>query len=521
MNPAGHPILSCDETRLLEERLFGGDEAREWPAMKRAGQGIAAALLRDFDEIGGFPPNGRILAVAGKGHNGGDALLAARAILDQFPAAQADVHLVFGERVLRPLAFRAWQELVHAAPERVSIIDVPPPGPVDSAGGAGAVYDVCLDGIFGYQFRPPVDANVAALMTRLNALPVRLRAAVDLPSGLGGDAVFRADFTYATGVVKTPLVDSSNAAVVGRLRYLDLGFFAVAGPAGAGLPGSTIPAAIESRLRMLTPAVLAPLAALRPPESEKRTYGHLFVLAGSRSYPGAALMTVLAALRSGAGLVTAFVPESLVSAFAARAPEAMWVGWPETPEGGLALEGEHLLRAGLGRASALEIGPGLGREAETHALVANIVKTSPVPLLLDADALQPDLVRAGTAPRVLTPHLGEFRRILAGGDFHEAPATSHAVVVLKGRLTGITYAGKGYYSSFGGPVLARGGSGDVLAGLIGGLLAQTPDDPLLAASRGTVWHGMAADLLARTHGQAAVVTTQLLDFLPSVLRGGL
>jgi NAD(P)H-hydrate epimerase len=269
---------------------------------------------------------------------------------------------------------------------------------------------------------------------------------------------------------------------------------------------------------VLTPAVLDPLRGLRSPESDKRSYGHLFVLGGSRSYPGAVLMSVLSALRSGAGLVTAFVPESLAPAFAARAPEAMWVGWPESPSGGLALEGRHLLQAKLKQATALVIGPGLGREPETLALVLDLVKTSPVPLVLDADALQPDIVRAGTAPRVLTPHLGEFRRILAGDDFHEAPATKNAVVVLKGRLTGITQGTNAYYSTFGGPVLARGGSGDLLAGLIGGLLVQTPADPLLAAARGAVWHGLAADALARAHGQVAVQTTQLLDFLPTVLR---
>ena len=351
---------------------------------------------------------------------------------------------------------------------------------------------------------------VAALLARVNALPVRLRAAVDLPSGLGDgeqkdlSAVFRADFTYATGVVKMPVVDSSRAEVVGRLRYLNLGFF------------DDVP--VESRLNVLTPSILAPLAALRAPDSDKRDYGHVFVLGGSRSYPGAVLMTVLAALRSGAGLVTAFVPESLAAAFAARAPEAMWVGWPETPEGGLALEGRHLLLSRLERASALVIGPGLGQEAETLALVKNVVELSPVPLLLDADALQRDIVRAGKAPRVLTPHRGEFMRILAGGDFREFQKASGAVVVLKGRLTAITHDEKGFYSPFGGPVLARGGSGDLLAGIIGTQLAQTPGDPLLAACRGTVWHGLAADLLARAHGQVAVQTTQLLEFLPSALR---
>jgi len=489
------PILSCDETRELESRLLAGDEAKEWPAMQRAGRAIAAAVRRDFGEIGGFPANGRILVLAGKGHNGGDALIAARALGEVFPAARTEVIFVFGERSLRPLARRAWRELAQAGGARV---DRP-----------AVSYDLCLDGVFGFQFRPPAEPRVAALLAAVNALPVRLRAAVDLPSGLGegdprGNTIFRADFTYATGVVKAPVVELDNGDVVGRLRYLDLGF----------LDGNPT----EASARVLTPAVLAPLAAFRAAASDKRSFGHVFVLAGSRSYPGAALMTVLAALRSGVGLVTAFVPESLVPAFAARAPEAMWVGWPETPGGGLALEGQHLLHERLERATALLVGPGLGREGETLALAEEVVKHSPVPLVIDADALQPGIVRAGTAPRVLTPHAGEFTRLLAGEDAREFSGTTGAAVVLKGRLTRITRGDRAFFSLFGGPVLARGGSGDVLAGLIGGLLAQAPEDPLLAACRGVVWHGRAADALARAHGQIAVQITQLLDFLPTALR---
>ena len=134
---------------------------------------------------------------------------------------------------------------------------------------------------------------------------------------------------------------------------------------------------------------------------------------------------------------------------------------------------------------------------------------------------------------IVTPHAGEFARIAGADTLEEYAAKTNLVVVLKGPLTRIaggeseikemeSGSTKGsaavYHSLFGGPVLARGGSGDILAGMIGGLLAQAPADPLMAAAKGTVWHGIAADLLARTHGQTAVNTTQLVDFLPAALR---
>ncbi|HEY9249087.1 MAG TPA: NAD(P)H-hydrate dehydratase, partial [Rariglobus sp.] len=206
-----------------------------------------------------------------------------------------------------------------------------------------------------------------------------------------------------------------------------------------------------------------------------------------------------------------FVPVSLAAAFAARVPEAMWVGWPETPEGGLALEGLYLLRERLARADALLVGPGLGREPETLAMVRDLVRHSAVPLVIDADALQTDIVAMGSAPRILTPHAGEYARI-------ERAISADTVTIYKGPITRVQAKGIAYHSFYGGPVLARGGSGDLLAGLTAGLLAQTPADPVGVACRAAVWHGMAADELARTRGQVAVTTTQLLDFLSVVLR---
>jgi NAD(P)H-hydrate epimerase len=502
MNPASHPILASEEAGLFEKELFMGSDTTEWNAMRDAGIAVAKAVLRDFEEIGGLSGAARLLVLAGKGHNAGDALIAARTILQELPDATSDVVFAFGERSLRPLAQRAWRELAEAAAGRVK-----PCSETNAAGfkaffDANSRHDLCLDGVFGYNFRPPLSEDIAVLLRHANESSVRFRAAVDLPSGLNEDGAFRADFTYATGIVKSQLLSCANA---GRIRYLDLGFF-------------DSPEKSSSFDRVLIPGVLSPLKGFRSSQTDKRTYGHLFVIGGFNGYPGSILMSVLAALKSGVGLLTAFVPKSLVPSYAARAPEAMWVGLPDDSGTGPAVEGLSLLTQRWDRATALLAGPGMGGEPSAHDLLRQIVKSAPMPLVLDAGALQPDIVRDTRAPRILTPHIGEFTRIARGADFKAFLSETGATVVLKGPVTRIASAASPiYHSFFGGPVLARGGSGDILSGLIGGLLAQSPRDPVLAACRGAVWHGLAADSLARAQGQTAVRVTELIDHLPKVL----
>ena len=517
-----HPILFCAEAKTWESGLLT-DEAAEWLAIQQAGSAIARAIQNDFKEIGGLSDNARLLVLVGKGHNGGDALLAAKLVLETYPLASADVVLCFGVEPLRPLARRSWDELRRPAGSRAREISL-----VEFKNENGS-YALCLDGIFGFQFRPPMDAAIAELIARVNTHPrIKLRAAVDLPSGLGetnAGTVFRADFTYATGIVKSPVIVEANAPFVGRVRYLDLGFFESncrSLLAGDGLKESPASRLLQKQTchpdRILLPSILQPLAQLRPAQTDKRTYGHLLVLGGSRNYPGAVLMTVQAALRSGVGLLTAFVPESLVPEYAARFPEAMWVGLPQTSQGGIARSGLSRILDKLPGADALEIGPGLGTEPETLGLVQDLVAAVKAPFLLDADALRPEVL--GTAhgkPFICTPHAGEFKRIAGEASLRDFCRQSGAVVVQKGPHTRISDGGAVYYNLCGGPVLARGGSGDLLVGLIGGLLAQGPDNLLLAAARGVVWHGLAADLLARDKGQVAVQTTQLLDYLQPAL----
>lgn len=242
-------------------------------------------------------------------------------------------------------------------------------------------------------------------------------------------------------------------------------------------------------------------------------------------------MSTKAALYGGTGLTTAFAPESLVVSFAANLPEAMWSSWPETASGHLALEGRDALLRRKDEAGAVLVGSGLGREKETEKLVADLLTNMTCPFVLDADALVPSVLSAikkrpkGSGPVVLTPHRGEFARISGfevadqTADVLRAFSKEHGVVtVLKGPVTQISDGKIVAHSLFGGPVLARGGSGDILSGLVASRLVQDPQKPFEAACQAVVWHGQAADALARSRGQVAVATTQLLPKLSDVLR---
>ncbi|WP_404425466.1 NAD(P)H-hydrate dehydratase [Nibricoccus sp. IMCC34717] len=490
--PAAHPILTCEEARELERQLFQGDEAREWEAILAAGRAVAAAIQRDWLEIGPWPRAPRLLLLVGKGHNGADALVAGRELLEATPSAQLDVVLTAPVRELRPQCERAWRALAHVGGERVRLRAEP-----------AERYDVVIDGVFGFNYRPPLPPEIAELLARTNALAARLRVAIDVPSGIGECDGFRADFTYATGSLKDVVVAPGALGWTGRVRYLDLGFFK---------------AKAETGPAVLVPRCLDALRALRPAATDKRDFGHVLVLAGSALYPGAALMSVRAALAAGAGLVTAFVPEPLVPSFAAAVPEAIWVGWPVTPDGGLALEGLHLARGMAPRGTAWLMGPGIGREPETLALVAELVRTTDLPVVLDADALQPDIVALGRCPRVVTPHAGEWARIRDGHAASDFCILHNATVVEKGPLTWVHGRRGAFFSPAGGPVLARGGSGDLLSGMVAARVAVHRRASLPAVSEAVLWHGLAADALARAYGQVSVRTTDLLGFLPRVLR---
>ena len=248
--------------------------------------------------------------------------------------------------------------------------------------------------------------------------------------------------------------------------------------------------------------------------------------------PGALLMSVQAAVRSGVGLVTAFAPASVAATLAAQVPEAMWIAWPESSSGTLIPRAMSLILDRIDQATAVLVGPGMGKDRNTEMIAQELVKAVELPVILDADALRTrviDLVRkrrSGYGPVLVTPHMGEFMRVakLARPDYSSKTLTTfcrqfEVLATLKGPMTRICDGTNVYVNTFGGPVFSRGGSGDILAGLMGGMIAQDRCDVVASMALAVTLHGLAGESLAREHGQVAVRTTQVIEKFSEVLRG--
>lgn len=472
--------------------------------MRRAGMTVGRAILADLPKSffeHPFPTH--LIVLCGKGNNTGDALYAAYAIaLEQ--NVEVTLLLCADRDAWSPSIQRAADTLASEAPcTFMSASDFAQPTRHTEA------IEIVIDGIVGMQFRPPLREPVRSLIHKVNQLDgIHARIAIDMPSGINAndaDATFRADFTYATGILKTELIESAPE-ITGRIRYVDIGFFDDA-------PADSIHRVYSH------PAKPAPL---RPAACDKRTFGHLLLIAGSRSMPGALLMAAKAAIRSGVGLLTIGAPESICAQLQGIIPEAMWLPWPENDSGGLSLEGTTLIEAHKSRYNAMALGPGMGSAPETKILISTLILGWDKPLLLDADALFPGAVEAvqqsieKRSATVLTPHAGELARIAHNRTPTRLAEDIHGFVIEKGPRSWVHDAGTSVLVPHGGPVLARGGSGDILAGLVAGFIAATANkigiETVCAAA---AHHGLAADRLCHHSGEQFVQTTDILVHLES------
>lgn len=267
----------------------------------------------------------------------------------------------------------------------------------------------------------------------------------------------------------------------------------------------------------------------RPKRSHKGDYGRIFILAGSHGMSGACALSSMAALRSGAGLVTVGVPESLVLPLARKMTEAMTLPLPETPAGTLSDRAFGQVKRFLEKQDVLAIGPGLSLNSETQALVRKMVLVSRKPMVIDADALtafkeKTSLLKKIKAPAILTPHPGEFVRLF-GGNVPEtdlerkkralaAAKRFGVILLLKGHHTVVASpGGEVYVNETGNPGMATGGSGDVLTGVVAAMLGQGIR-PFLAACFGAFLHGLAGDFARKKKGEISLIAGDILDALP-------
>jgi hydroxyethylthiazole kinase-like uncharacterized protein yjeF len=284
-------------------------------------------------------------------------------------------------------------------------------------------------------------------------------------------------------------------------------------------------------VELIEPSRFRALFAPRNPDGNKGLYGHVLVLAGSRGKTGAAAMAGMAALHAGAGLVTVASPASAIPVIAGYAPELMTEFLPETNDGSVSAQALEELKQLIARRTVLAMGPGMGTHEETAKVVRDLFATVDQPVVADADALNilsAGWVDPGAHLRVLTPHPGEMARLTGTTvpevqawrvEFARGFATKRQVIlVLKGERTLLAFPdGTVWVNPTGSPSMATGGTGDVLTGLISGMLAQFPKTPREAVAAAVWLHGRAGQLGAAQIGEQAFVATDLLRMLPAAI----
>ena len=490
------PVLTPEEASELDRET----QARGVPAaylLERAGRAGGRAAR----ELAGRAYGRRAVVVCGKGNNGGDGLVAARH-LARWGIRTTVVMLEAADSLREPAASNA---------ERLSEVRGLRARPFDERGLQRdlARADVAVDAIFGTGFRGMPEDEWAAAIATLNAAAVPV-VAVDIPSGVHGGTgavegeAVQADLTITFGAPKLGAVLLPGAEHAGVVRVVDIGF-----------PDDLL----RAQAWLTEPADVAGWLPARDSDTHKRASGVLVVVAGSRSMTGAPTLIARAAGRIGTGLITVAAPEGAMPAIQASLTEPTFLPLPETDAGTVAEEAVQPLLERLHAADAVAIGPGLTTDGATAAFVREVVRRSPVPIVLDADGLNAfagDAVslRDRQAPAVLTPHVGEFGRLtgVKARDLdadrptqsRALAAQADAVTLLKGSRTVIAEpSGRLLVNVTGSPALATAGTGDVLTGTIGGLLARGLA-PTEAAAAGAYVHGLAGLLAGRDLGEGAL-----------------
>ena len=506
-------IVTAAEMRAIDRASSERFGVPSLALMENAGSAVAAFVLGDF------PQARRVGVVCGKGNNGGDGFVAARKLAEAGREVlllllcdpgelRGDAQAMFRKVPLKPLLARSAEEF--SSPAAQAVFDC----------------DVLLDAVLGTGFRPPVTGLYVKAIDRFAQARAPI-VAVDIPSGLDADAM--AGAPSAGPVVPACATVTFTAPRPAHVFSPKVKGVVVVAPIGS--PEEVIQS--ELKLELITPHDIPELAAPRPRDSHKGMYGHVLVIGGSLGKAGAAAMAGMAALRSGTGLVTVATAQSVLPTVASFAPELMTEALPETEQGTISLRARNSgrLEGIMKGMTVLAVGPGISRQAETAELVRELVKTSPLPMVLDADGLN---AFEGLAqelsgrPLVITPHPGEMSRLAQLsttqvqqnrlGVAREFAARHGITTVLKGNRTLVAQAdGKVWVNPTGNPGMASGGMGDILTGMVAGMLAQSTH-AITAVLAAVYLHGLAGDVACERTGEQSLVATDLLAALPEAFR---
>lgn len=505
-------IVTAAEMRAIDHATSERFGVPLLTLMENAGAAVAEHVVLHY------PDAQHIVVFCGKGNNGGDGFVAARHLHQKGKSVQVilladrvDLHgdaaEMFGKLSLSPIVVHSSEDL-NGEQVRLAL-----------------PADLYLDAILGTGFKPPVSGLYADAIAIMNSNPVPV-VAVDIPSGADADAMGPQQGIIARADSIITFTAPRPAHVFGSLTK---------GPtcvAEIGSPPEVIVSSLQ--LNLITPRDFASLIAPRPAESNKGNYGHMLVVGGAKGKAGSVAMSGIAALRAGAGLATVATAESVLPTVAGFHPELMTEPLAETAEGTIAASAIERIEALMKGKTVLAIGPGISQFPETSELVRTLVSKNNFPIVLDADGLnafagRTNELNGNGRVLVITPHPGEMAR-LAGcsiadvqkdrlGVARQFAREHELIVVLKGHRTLVVEPnGEAWVNTTGNPGMSTGGTGDILTGITAGMIAQHPNEALLAVIAAVHLHGSAGDVMAESVGEHSMVATDLLQGLPKAFR---
>jgi NAD(P)H-hydrate epimerase len=476
--------------------------------MENAGSAVADYVL------GCHAAAHSIVVFCGKGNNGGDGFVAARRLHRE--GRKVQVILLASPSELRGDAAFMFEKL----PDPAVVVQSS-----DELKNLLLPADLYLDAILGTGFKPPVRGLYADAITIMNASQVPV-IAVDIPSGADADGMSSQTGTIARADAIVTFTAPRPAHVFGLLTT---GATLVA---DIGSPEDAIVSALQ--LNVITARDIVPLIEPRLPVSNKGSYGSVLVVGGSLGKAGSAAMAGMAVLRVGAGLSTVATPRSALNTVAGFYPELMTEPLPETNAGTISTEAqERITELAKGR-TVLAIGPGISRDQQTAELVRILVARLKLPMVVDADGLNAFQDRTAELngkgqTLVITPHPGEMARLVGSsvaqvqkdrlGVARKFAREHELIVVLKGHRTLVVRPdGEAWVNTTGNAGMATGGTGDLLTGMVAGLMAQHPNNTQGAVLAAVHLHGLAGDVIRETVGEYSLVATDLLQGLPEAFR---